>query len=62
MYMLLFIIAFIIGLFVTSISTFVNAKISSKPRKIVVNNNRGITVYDRFYSNVSKQFIENNIN
>lgn len=60
--MLLFIIAFIIGLFGTSISTFVNAKISSKPRKIVVNNNRGITVYDRFYSNVSKQFIENNIN
>ena len=62
MYMFLFIIAFIIGLFVTSISTFVNANISSKPRKIVVNNNRGITVYDWFYSNVRKQFMENNIN
>lgn len=62
MYMLLFIIGFVIGTFVTSISINVKAYISLKPIKIVVNNNRGISVYDRFYSNVSKEFMENNIN
>jgi uncharacterized membrane protein YciS (DUF1049 family) len=59
---LVFLIGFVCGSFVTSYLYFVSQAHSQKAKKTVKQVGSGIVVQDRFYSNVSGKFMENNIN